>query len=253
MMLAAHLALTVADTSLRPSGDAFVSLAPTSTAAPAGKFILITGAENSGTTMMCRILANLDDALAFRTNWDITELAPAAQARYAKITNYTRLSNTFGSDTVALWRDDLQRYIVDGLDDRDQADVELLLDSAGRQATALIAEAAAASIPIRKVLHHRSMPFGARNTPYFEDLPRLASRLPAAWGNDSRAVLSLRQAPEMWASHVKSSKATFEPYFHAIERMLSTCCATVDAPCSRTPGCPVFVRYERILANATKE
>eukprot|EP00966_Prymnesium_polylepis_P319035 7368728-Prymnesium_polylepis.1 len=203
--------------------------------------------------MMCRILANLDDALAFRTNWDITELAPAAQARYAKITNYTSLTNTFGTVTLKLWPDPLQKYIVDGLDDRDQADVELLLDSAARQATSLIAEAAAASVPIRKVLHHRSMPFGFRGTPYFEDLPRLASRLPAAWGSDSRAVLSLRQAPEMWASHVTSSKATFEPYFHAIEHMLSTCCATEDAPCSRAPGCPVFVRYERVLANATKE
>jgi len=220
-----------------------------------GHFILVTGSESSGTTMMTRALANLSTSLGIPTNWNTKELSAAARSRH-NIPGLGRITKKFNDAMSKLWAGPLPyTYARQHRDTRDTAMVNMQLDRAASQIRALqSAWQQQQQRPLEMVVYHRSMPFGAckvncSHTPYLADLPRLASRV----GWQSRAVMVLRHPATMWASHIKESKLHFEPYFVEIEALLLRCCAVPGAPCSRADDCPLFLRYERILADPAEE
>jgi len=195
-----------------------------------GLLILASGLEGSGTTSLCRVLAELPHALGVPSNWRISELSPTAKARHKCLETLEALQlvRSFGRVTQDLWNDapPERRFVERGDDARDTSVRTRLLDEAARVLLRLLDVCSDSGVGGERpsvLVFHRSMPFraaGSRatHTPFTHDLPAIAERL-GLWG--SRLVVSLRSIPEQWAA-----RAAYTPpgdnvaFIGHIERLL---------------------------------
>lgn len=195
-----------------------------------GRFVLVTGSEGSGTTLMTDLLSEDDISMGIPTNWQIDELSESAQSKY----HQTQEFDNFNNLTRTLWKDSRDRnYILNDTDHRSAKWRDVVVGQLANASSSILR-----ANSMDNLIYHRSMPFGDRShTPFFEDLSLLREK---AGMESQHVIVVIRHVPATWCSHGHFDDS--EPFLKRIEELMSGDVMYVNMSIT-------FVSYEKLLCN----
>lgn len=194
------------------------------------RFVLVTGSEGSGTTLIAQILSEDDTSMGIPTNWQIKELSESAQSKYRQ----TQQFDDFNNLTSTLWKDtNVRNYILNDTDYRPTKWRDVVVGQLADSASSILR-----ANSMHHLVYHRSMPFGdRRHTPFLEDMSLLREKM----GLESQhVVIVIRHVPATWCSHGRADDS--EPFLKRIEQLMSGDVMYTDMHIT-------FVSYEKLLCN----
>jgi len=186
------------------------------------KYVLVSGGEGSGTTMVARILCESPNAIGIPANWELEELSERAQSKYTpsilrRLGGKTKQERRSEDPYRFLWLDELpdQPYITNGIDARNTETKSKYLNQVVDDSRFLLQEAKG----VNTLVHHRSMPFAKNSTrtPFLEDIPELATQIAA--DGSAYLILVIRYPPKAWLSHAKPDN--YHLFLARIEQLMS--------------------------------
>jgi predicted dehydrogenase len=228
-----------------------------------GEFVLVTGSEGAGVSMLTKVLCNADDVMCIPADWKLSELSPSAQEKYVRaglgemldqdwmavLQGEEVIDRGLGQNIVAfnsaindLWHDRPKRpYIEHDVDTRDGDERNRLIDAAVEAALVLLSAFRTTDKTINRVIFDRSMPFSSdhsarEHSPFFHDLSDMAVLFGAHWS--SRSVVVVRDIPSTLVSH--NDAEDYMPFLIKQEQLLA------NGP----SGVPmVWVSYARMMCD----
>jgi len=174
------------------------------------KFILVSGGEGCGTTMLTEILSEAPNIIGIPTDWEVDDLSPTAQEKYSGIANFVGPQQ---DPFATLWKDDTRSYILNGADKRESEQLEMRA-----KAVEYLNQSLQGNQQVNTIVYHRSMPFEypiRTKTPFLEDLPKLAKMLRGS----THLILVIRSQPASWLSHANPDD--YMPFLERIENILA--------------------------------